>query len=633
MKMKLFYSCIVACVLSLTMSCNDEKETLPPTVEDIVAEYSGSNLKTIVNGVETTVTNSRIELVKADQEGKVNIVLHNIVPRSKKVIIPNVDFSTKTKTAYVSRLVGEVDDYECGYNVRIIGTVDEKTMIAEFMFVELHATDVNTLPLHGLVYKGDMEITVNATPTTLLQRVYLSKATPTNDGSERDTSMVKFSIENFNFNGTNIPKIDIDTVKIDKRGEFYGFEVTDRVLFLKIGSETVEVPVKLYGFIVEEKITMNMELNLNPMTVTVDFTGESVVENNEAKMISMEITADMILKSVYEDSKATLTTWENTPYEKLLITPIYEISENATIDSITVTVFNGDVATETRLSNDVITGKQPIDFSPLKLNTKNFIKYYIAGEDPNKKGSYSIYMELMAVTKTKFVFDETAEWTLVQAGKYTYYDPKGWATSNSAATTLMTLNYYPKNTPYPVSQNETKEAKIITVNTRGFALLGIPATTAGTLFLGKFDIVMADQLKSTQFGVPYHAEPISIKGSYKYTAGPVFHKGNPAKPVPDRTDFCSISAILYEVDDFTETLDGKNFSNSPKIVATATITNGTTDGFVDFDVPMGYLSGKTYDPKKKYKFTFICSSSKDGAIFEGAPGSELLIRSIEVVNK
>lgn len=631
--MKLFYSCVVACILSVATSCSDDKKTLPPTVEDIVAEYSGSNLKTTVNGTETTAIDHKIELVKAEEEGKVNVILYNMIPRSKKVIIPNVDFSTKTKTAYLSRLVGEVDDYESGYNVRIIGTVDEKTMVAELMFVELNATDVNTLPLHGLVYKGDMEITSNATPTTILQRVYVHKATPTDDATERDTSMVKFSIENFNFNGINIAKIDIDTVKIDKRGEFYGFEVSNRVLSLKIGGEIVEVPLKLYGFIVEEKITMNMEFHLNQTAVTVDFTGESVIENNEARMTSMEITADVILKSVYEDSKMTLTTWENTPNEKLLITPIYEISEKATIDSITVTVFNGDVATETRLSNNQITGEQPIDFSPLKLNTKNFIKYYIAGEDTNKKGSYSIYMELMPVTETKFVFDETAEWTEVKAGKYTYFDPKGWATSNSAATTLMTLNFYPKNTPYPVSPNETNEAKIITVNTKGLAAMGIPATTAGTLFFGEFKIDMKNPLKSTKFGIPYHAEPISIKGSYKYTAGPVFHVGTPAKPVPDRNDFCSISAILYEVNDFTETLDGTNFSDSPKIVATAMITNGTTDGFIDFDVPMTYVSGKTYNPKKKYKFAFICSSSKDGAIFEGAPGSELLIKSLEVINK
>jgi len=41
---------------------------------------------------------------------------------------------------------------------------------------------------------------------------------------------------------------------------------------------------------------------------------------------------------------------------------------------------------------------------------------------------------------------------------------------------------------------------------------------------------------------------------------------------------------------------------------------------------------KAYDPAKKYKFSIICSSSKNGAEFAGAPGSELIVDDIEIIN-
>ena len=60
-----------------------------------------------------------------------------------------------------------------------------------------------------------------------------------------------------------------------------------------------------------------------------------------------------------------------------------------------------------------------------------------------------------------------------------------------------------------------------------------------------------------------------------------------------------------------------------------------TDGaeksaFTPFEVSLNYL--KAYDPAKKYKFSIICSSSKNGAEFAGAPGSELIVDDIEIIN-
>ena len=55
------------------------------------------------------------------------------------------------------------------------------------------------------------------------------------------------------------------------------------------------------------------------------------------------------------------------------------------------------------------------------------------------------------------------------------------------------------------------------------------------------------------------------------------------------------------------------------IVAIGMFTDGAEkSAFTPFEVSLNYL--KAYDPAKKYKFSIICSSSKNGAEFAGAPG-------------
>ncbi|MGL5920746.1 MAG: PCMD domain-containing protein, partial [Bacteroidales bacterium] len=66
-------------------------------------------------------------------------------------------------------------------------------------------------------------------------------------------------------------------------------------------------------------------------------------------------------------------------------------------------------------------------------------------------------------------------------------------------------------------------------------------------------------------------------------------------------------------------------------VALAQHITDNTNGFADFSLSFTYK--KAYDPAKKYKFAIICSSSAEGDKFEGAPGSELLIESLEIVNE
>lgn len=46
-----------------------------------------------------------------------------------------------------------------------------------------------------------------------------------------------------------------------------------------------------------------------------------------------------------------------------------------------------------------------------------------------------------------------------------------------------------------------------------------------------------------------------------------------------------------------------------------------------------YKKDKEYDPNKKYKFAVIFSASKDGAAYNAAVGSRLLIDDVTIVNE
>jgi hypothetical protein len=47
-------------------------------------------------------------------------------------------------------------------------------------------------------------------------------------------------------------------------------------------------------------------------------------------------------------------------------------------------------------------------------------------------------------------------------------------------------------------------------------------------------------------------------------------------------------------------------------------------------VDFKFKDGKNFDPAKKYKLAVVCSSSKDGDKFSGAPGSVLYVDDLEV---
>lgn len=162
----------------------------------------------------------------------------------------------------------------------------------------------------------------------------------------------------------------------------------------------------------------------------------------------------------------------------------------------------------------------------------------------------------------------------------------------------------------------------------GFVAAFAPRVTAGSLFIGDFVLNMGAPLKSTRFGVITAAKVTKVKGFYKYAPGKDFHVAS-NDPTPGLKDKCSIVAVLYEVQEDAETLDGTNINTDGRIVAYKQLTDGNTvDSFKEFELELEYK--KEFDPAKKYKFAIVASASVDGDKYHGAHESKLWLDEIEV---
>ncbi len=631
MKKDLFLLFALLCTVTFFTSCkDDEKPEVPPTVEDVVAEYSADKLSVKVDGVATS-DQAKVELVKSGDES-LTIKLVNIVPGVKEVSIPNATFEATTRSMYVSKLTGKVKDNVSGYDVTFDGIVDEGVLTAQISLVEIKNDTINTSSLHGLVYKGNMEISVaGAAAPSIEQRVYIEKAWSIKM-NKRDTAMVRLKIKNFDFQGLVLGEIKLDTILIQKRGDVLAFKAADRKIKLDVVGE---VTANLQGTIIGNDMNLNLDIDASSLKVGVAFNGATVVESTIATITKMTIEGDAVIEQKAATSSLTLKVWDDVDDAKLLLTPKYELSEKAKVDSIVLHVKDQP---NVRLTQDQIDGKQPIDFSPLKNGKSDYIKYFLKAEDPNYPGSFIVYVERLPVPNLLYTM---AEWNTVQTDDYTYYEPNGLATSNEAAVLLKAMDLADV---FPISKETDNAAKVVTLDTKGadMFIAVVPAVTAGTLFTGQFKLNATSPLKSTLFGVPYRKKPVSFKISYKYTPGPTFYEtkitGN-AYPrtvekieIAGKTDACSINAYLYEVNSYDESLDGTNINTSNKVIMKATFSeSNSTSSYADRTITFSETGNGTYDPNKFYKLAIVCSSSAEGDAYKGAPGSTLWIKHLEIV--
>ncbi len=471
-------------------------------------------------------------------------------------------------------------------------------------------------------YKGSMDIYYEgiADPITsgLLQKVYISKAS--NDA-------IKFELKNFSVIGDPteilVEDITVDHCVLKQKGDTYSFS-GDQTLDIVVGKCNVNVSGQI------GKGSLDMEINVDVidrgLKVKVNFDGKKLSgsESSEAKILSFtfdkSVEANSIVKGepVMMGSNITFSVGSDVAKEQLkALVPTITVSEKATINPA----------------------------SGVKADFASPVTYQVIAED----GTVSAYV-VTCIKGDTYDFDE---WYVVNRDSkedLQYSEPVGgWVTTNAGLQMIKLMYSKLYSGPFstvkiePGVNSSAFAAQITTVNTTGQPsklngiIPAIPMITSGSLFTGTFQTDMKNTLNSTKFGVPYVAKPLKLKGHYKYIPGEKYYTcPDPTKPhVADidesKTDQCSIVAVLYEVENDEEVLTGVNINTSDKVVLRAEMFSGFQEDWKAFDLDFNLESGKEYVTGKKYKLAIICSSSRWGDAFSGAPGSTLTVDELEVI--
>lgn len=227
-----------------------------------------------------------------------------------------------------------------------------------------------------------------------------------------------------------------------------------------------------------------------------------------------------------------------------------------------------------------------------------------------------------------------------------YENGSNWATGNPGfkiAKGSATPDQYPST---PLAEGYDGAAvKLVTSDTGPFGVVVNMRIAAGNLFTGVFDSKSATKapLKATHFGDGSYNQinyrPVTLAGYYQYTPGEVF-TDKAGKEVAGRIDQGDIYAVVFRnVDSEGKSfyLTGDNVLTSPQIVALARVPNvvKTEGGWQNFSVDFNY-SGEL-DPtilaNYGYSMAVVFTSSIDGAAFQGAVGSTLLIDKVSIAYK
>lgn len=461
-------------------------------------------------------------------------------------------------------------------------------------------------------YKGLLSILVNnqSLGDDAIQKIYISKST-------FGDNLLKLELKNFSFGPMSLGDINVDSCVVTKKENVYAFNGnTILTLTEPIGT----CPVTVTGTIENSKININISVAVAALgqDVVAKFAGSKMTgnESTEAKILTYTFDNNLITEqpAIDEDNgEITFKVIDSATDEDLkALVPTITISEKATITP------------ESGVAQDFSNGKK--------------VTYTVVSED----GTVKTYKVSVAGSQNvlKYTFEE---WVTTDKGNYKYDEPKGLATSNAAAVLLEGIlgGYY-----FPITKEVDNSAKIITMDTKGLDMwiAVVPAVTAGTLFTGSFKLNPTSPLKSTQFGISYDKKPLSFKVSYKYTPGPLFYETKITGDkypktvekilVEGKIDECSINAYLYEVESDSETLDGTNINKSEKVIMKASLPDGTAkDAYTNITIPFEETENGTYDPSKQYKLAIVCSSSKEGDTYKGAPESTLWVNHLEVIGE
>lgn len=477
-------------------------------------------------------------------------------------------------------------------------------------------------------YKGKLDVSISQNGTEIPGGTINSQIINVTKAGDNAVSL---SITDFSFMEIEIGDINLENCVLTANGDNYEFTGTT-----KVEAELLTADVDATGVFSNGSLNLNLDIDATltggvKQAVKVTYSGTRLKgdESSEAKITSFvfdtkvaEVDSLVIGESVINEEAKTITFMvaDTAKAEYLTaLVPTIEVSKGATV---------------------VPASGEAQDFSNGKVVT-----YTVTAED----GTVAEYKASISGNVVVYDFEN---WTVdkTQTSEENQYPiaEGGWASCNQAVLFIKAFGAFA--TPpisytggWPITSTQDVHsgklaASMESVDTQGSDnMMGqkVPKVTAGSLFLGNFNPLAAmypgGAMKTTEFGIPYYKEPVKVTGYYKYTPGTEFYNAD-GKLQEGVTDKCSLSAVLYEVSNENETLYGDDIYTSDKIVAKVIFTSDqVVEEYTPFELNLEYV--KEYNPEKLYKFAVIFSASADGAAYNAAVGSKLVVDNVAIINK
>jgi len=281
------------------------------------------------------------------------------------------------------------------------------------------------------------------------------------------------------------------------------------------------------------------------------------------------------------------------------------------------------------------------------------VTYEVTSEDGKFTKTYHVSLIESSVPSAfdfeLFGQDEKKKWI------YFYEEVEGmqqnlWASGNSGFA--FTAGNNPTEQSYPTQS--TSDAKYVVsgkhalyLETKSTGFLGglvKKPIAAGNLFIGSLFSKSIVEIE-TRFGLPYNKVPETFEGFYKYEPGAKVI--NAQGQTVNVTDECDIYAVFYDrvalmkgtandaIYPGRTWLTDADVKDSPYIVAIAQVKElGKTagDGLVKFSIPFEFKKefNRAEVDAFRYNIAVVFSASKNGAVFQGAVGSKLIVDNVKI---
>ncbi len=195
---------------------------------------------------------------------------------------------------------------------------------------------------------------------------------------------------------------------------------------------------------------------------------------------------------------------------------------------------------------------------------------------------------------------------------------KVWDTANHGLSILGINGTVPEYRHLAVPGEGKAAAKIVSKKV-------VWAFVAGNLYNGRFGRIVRLSGAELFFGVPFTARPRSLSGYFHYIPSTVDYAREPHLDMKGKTDIGRIEVILTDWDKpyhiITNDEQFINAETDPHVIGRGYIElKKDTGGYVSFEIPIRYRSGKT----PRYA-VITAASSWYGDAFTGGSGSTLYV--------